>query len=187
MPESPAFTSEITPYSSPLFCTTPMNPYFALRWNLLFLVIAISAGLVFAPSSDISTVASADREEWLLAEVPVGSIDSSVVGRLAGMQWWGVKATEDDVDSESRRISAGADGVAKVKVDWLLRGVVRDERGVFALIATDAEAPLKRFAPGATLPGGERLERITEQGIRFSLAEDGKNQGFDRKLYAPLP
>ncbi|MNG18662.1 hypothetical protein D3C84_1027480 [compost metagenome] len=58
---------------------------------------------------------------------------------------------------------------------------------MFALIASDAEAPLKRFAPGATLPGGERLERITEQGIRFSLAEDGKNQGFDRKLYAPLP
>ncbi|MCY1330111.1 hypothetical protein D9M69_157350 [compost metagenome] len=164
-----------------------MTPYFALRWTPLFLVIAISAGLVFAPSPDISALASPDREEWVLAEVPVGSIDSSVIGRLAGMQWWGVKATEDEVDSESERISTGADGVARVKVDWLLRGVVRDERGVFALIASDAEAPLKRFAPGATLPGGERLERITEQGIRFSLAEDGKKQGFDRKLYAPSP
>ncbi len=40
---------------------------------------------------------------------------------------------------------------------------------------------------GATLPGGERLESITEQGIRFSFSQDGNTQGFERKLYAPLP
>ncbi|OPE15479.1 hypothetical protein APA76_27210 [Pseudomonas aeruginosa] len=64
---------------------------------------------------------------------------------------------------------------------------IRNEGGIFALVAKSAEGPLRRFAAGATLPGGERLESITEQGIRFSFSQDGNTQGFERKLYAPLP
>ncbi|UTN88170.1 hypothetical protein NMC41_14970 [Pseudomonas aeruginosa] len=97
------------------------------------------------------------------------------------------KKPDEEREAESKRVSIGVDGEALIKVDWLLRGIVRDEGGIFALVAKSAGGPLRRFAAGATLPGGERLESITEQGIRFSFSQDGNTQGFERKLYAPLP
>ncbi|MNF08054.1 hypothetical protein D3C80_2083690 [compost metagenome] len=56
----------------------------------------------------------------------------------------------------------------------------------YALIAQDGQAPVIRYTQGDALPGGERLERIDVQGIRFSLPQDGEGKDFERKLYAPL-
>ncbi|HEJ9964614.1 TPA: hypothetical protein SMN98_002274 [Pseudomonas aeruginosa] len=163
-----------------------MTPHAFARWNLLLLVASIFAGLAFAPSADLSALPTPEARKWVLAEVPSVAVDTTVAGKLAGMSWWG-RAVDEEREAESKRVSAGVDGVALIKVDWLLRGIVRDEGGIFALVAKSAEEPLRRFAAGATLPGGERLESITEQGIRFSFSQDGNTQGFERKLYAPLP
>ncbi|WP_235600187.1 hypothetical protein [Pseudomonas aeruginosa] len=163
-----------------------MTPHAFARWNLLLLVASIFAGLVFAPSADLSALPTPEDRKWVLAEVPSVAVDTTVAGKLAGMSWWG-RTVDEEREAESKRVSVGVDGVALIKVDWLLRGIVRDEGGIFALVAKSAEGPLRRFAAGATLPGGERLESITEQGIRFSFSQDGNTQGFERKLYAPLP
>ncbi|HBO4355302.1 TPA: hypothetical protein ACUUB2_003742 [Pseudomonas aeruginosa] len=163
-----------------------MTPHAFARWNLLLLVASIFAGLVFAPSADLSALPTPEARKWVLAEVPSVAVDTTVAGKLAGMSWWG-RTVDEEREAESKRVSVGVDGVALIKVDWLLRGIVRDEGGIFALVAKSAERPLRRFAAGATLPGGERLESITEQGIRFSFSQDGNTQGFERKLYAPLP
>ncbi|MDF5940036.1 hypothetical protein P4234_29605 [Pseudomonas aeruginosa] len=163
----------------------PMTPHAFARWNLLLLVASIFAGLVFAPSADLSALPTPEARKWVLAEVPSVAVDTTVAGKLAGMSWWGEPWTRSA--AESKRVSVGVDGVALIKVDWLLRGIVRDEGGIFALVAKKRRGPLRRFAAGATLPGGERLESITEQGIRFSFSQDGNTQGFERKLCAPLP
>ncbi|AXA04067.1 hypothetical protein CSC44_0759 [Pseudomonas aeruginosa] len=46
---------------------------------------------------------------------------------------------DEEREAESKRVSVGVDGVALIKVDWLLRGIVRDEGGIFALVAKSAE------------------------------------------------
>lgn len=169
----------------PSICTVSMNPYSFLRWYFVSFAVATCLGFTFSPSKDFSNVATPDQDDWVPAASPP-SIDGMADGRgLVEMSWWGVEAVKGSSDSEERRISRDDDGVATVKVDWVLHGVVSDEEGTFALIARDSGASPQRFSQGAILPGGERLERISKQGIRFSFAEDGEVQDFDRKLYAP--
>lgn len=45
------------------------------------------------------------------------------------------RTVDEEREAESKRVSVGVDGVALIKVDWLLRGIVRDEGGIFALVA----------------------------------------------------
>lgn len=49
------------------------------------------------------------------------------------------RTVDEEREAESKRVSVGVDGVALIKVDWLLRGIVRDEGGIFALVAKSAE------------------------------------------------
>ena len=125
-----------------------MTSHAFARWNLLLLVASIFAGLVFAPSVDLSALPTPEARKWVLAEVPSVAVDTTVAGKLAGMSWWG-RTVDEEREAESKRVSVGVDGVALIKVDWLLRGIVRDEGGIFALVAKSAEGPLRRFAAGA--------------------------------------
>ncbi|OPE15435.1 hypothetical protein APA76_29005 [Pseudomonas aeruginosa] len=103
-----------------------MTPHAFARWNLLLLVASIFAGLVFAPSADLSALPTPEDRKWVLAEVPSVAVDTTVAGKLAGMSWWG-RTVDEEREAESKRVSVGVDGVALIKVDWLLRGIVRDE------------------------------------------------------------
>jgi hypothetical protein len=162
-----------------------MNLYSFLRWNFVSFAVAICLGFAFSPSKDLSSAVTSDQDDWAPIASPPSFGGMAYTRRLAEMTWWGVEVTKGSSNGEERRISQGDDGVARVKVDWLLHGVVSDEEGTFALIASDSSTSLQRFSQGAILPGGERLERISKQGIRFSFAEDGEVQDFVRKLYAP--
>ncbi|MCT0272571.1 hypothetical protein, partial [Pseudomonas aeruginosa] len=66
-----------------------MTPHAFARWNLLLLVASIFAGLVFAPSADLSALPTPEARKWVLAEVPSVAVDTTVAGKLAGMSWWG--------------------------------------------------------------------------------------------------
>ncbi|MEL7939859.1 hypothetical protein [Pseudomonas delhiensis] len=148
------------------------------------LASGILLALLWQPPAEVPE-APVEAAQWRLPEVRAVSRNAGVPAQIAGMSWWGSagKAAEQP---RSARISVDEKGVARVKVQWLFRGVVAEGEQRFALIAKDAAAPLLRYAPGEQLPGGERLERIEGQGIRFSLSEDGATQDFERKLYAPL-
>ncbi|PXB92565.1 hypothetical protein C0046_09490, partial [Pseudomonas aeruginosa] len=100
-----------------------MTPHAFARWNLLLLVASIFAGLVFAPSVDLSALPTPEARKWVLAEVPSVAVDTTVAGKLAGMSWWG-RTVDEEREAESKRVSVGVDGVALIKVDWLLRGIV---------------------------------------------------------------
>lgn len=158
------------------------SSHFRLAWAAL--AGGILLALLWQPRAAIPE-APTDAAQWRLPEVRPVSRNAAIPVQIAGMSWWGSARAEAE-KAHSARISVDEQGVARVKVQWLFRGVVVEGEQRFALIAKDASAPLSRHAPGDQLPGGERLERIEGQGIRFSLSEDGATQDFERKLYAPL-
>ncbi|AMO75162.1 MULTISPECIES: hypothetical protein [Pseudomonas] len=161
-----------------------MTSFFPFRLAWAALAGGVLLALLWQPRAAIPE-APAETAQWRLPEVRPVSRNASIPAQIASMAWWG-SAREEAEKARSARISVDEQGVARVKVQWLFRGVVAEGGQRFALIAKDAAAPLLRYAPGDQLPGGERLERIEGQGIRFSLSEDGATQDFERKLYAPL-
>lgn len=94
------------------------------------------------------------------------------------------RAVDEEREAESKRVSVGVDGVALIKVDWLLRGIVRDEGGIFALVAKSAEEPLRRLRR-APLCLAASVWRASLNKESASFSQDGNTQGFERKLYAP--
>lgn len=169
----------------PSNCTVLMNLYSHLRWTFVLFAVATCLGFTLSPSKELSNVVTPDQDSWAPTVSPPSVADMADTRLLAEMKWWGGEMTKGSSDGEERGILQDDDGVARGKVDWLLHGVVSDEEGTFALIARDSSVFPQRFSQGEILPGGERLERILKQGIRFSFAEDGEVQDFVRKLYVP--
>lgn len=58
------------------------------------------------------------------------------------------RTVDEEREAESKRVSVGVDGVALIKVDWLLRGIVRDEGGIFALVAKKRRGASAAFCGG---------------------------------------
>ncbi|MCY1327343.1 hypothetical protein D9M68_125520 [compost metagenome] len=160
-----------------------MTSYKNLRWYLLLGVLGALAGVLSRPAFD-EPPSPGGGAEWAPSTPNFVALDESVPARIASMHLWGSEPA--DGQGKDERISVDSGGVARIKVDWLFRGVIDEPKGRFALIAKDAASPVLRYPLGASLPGGEHLEQIDVQGIRFSLSEDGEGREFERKLYAPL-
>lgn len=152
-----------------------------LRWYLLLGATGIVAGLVLISTPKINAE-RVDSLSWALPDVDGKSFDAGVTTELANMQWWGdkegAKAGQESSDASATSLTR--------KVDWYFRGVVEVSGKRFALIAKDAASPVERFAKGDALPGGEVLESIEPQSIRFSLPQETADGGQERKLYAPV-
>ncbi|WP_169338782.1 hypothetical protein [Metapseudomonas resinovorans] len=164
---------------------TFMDHQSTLRWYLLFPALTVSFGWLIAPDTEPPGASISNQDDWVPVSLQPHSVDPAGAKRLAEMLWWGGERSSSETRDKEKRVSTGEDGVARVEVAWRFHGIVRDHQGTFALISKGATTPPLRFSRGAILPGGERLELISTQGIRFSLAEDGEIQGFDRELYAP--
>lgn len=157
-----------------------MTSFKVLRWYLLLAAAGIVAGLALISIPTINAE-RADAIDWILPDVDDKPLDAGVTTELANMQWWG-----DREDAKPGQDSSNASATSSTrKVDWFFRGVVDVSGKRFALIAKDAASPVERFAKGDALPGGEVLESIESQSIRFSLQQETADGGQERKLYAP--
>lgn len=144
----------------------------------LFLV-SMLAGLVWAPVDDAGEMASVEADEWFLPVDLAPVRGGAEPDWLAALPWWGgisIAAPEDtQANLEEREES------------WRLLGVIEIGSNSFALVQEAEEQPgaLQRVVPGELLPGGERLVRITGQGIRVTVGDNDDSPGIERKLYAP--
>ncbi|MCP1647399.1 hypothetical protein [Pseudomonas nitroreducens] len=150
-----------------------------LRWYVLVVAVGVAYGFLAKPETHISE-AEESSEEWALVEYSRAHYDQNIVHELAQMTWW----KEDQETSIAREKEEAEKGSVK-KVSWLFRGIVVESGKRYALIAEDAASPLRRYSPGESLPGGEVLEIIDKQDIRFSLPGEKEGKDLERKLYAP--
>lgn len=151
-----------------------------LRWYLLIGAFGIVSGLLLKPVTN-SLADSSGSPDWAIPDYPKNTIGSIMANDLAQMRWW---RTEEA--NSSKKNADGSDvAVEKRKVAWSFRGVIEIAGQRFALVAEDAQSPVKRYLTGASLPGGELLESVDKQGIRFSIPGDVKGKELERKLYAP--
>ncbi|MCP8464768.1 hypothetical protein NK553_12495 [Pseudomonas sp. ZM23] len=159
-----------------------MAPLKLIRFYVLLGCAGIAAGLLLQPHPRLDVDASADVEEWALPSVLSRSLNGTAASELGALSWW----ANPDPPPSNAQASESASGVTKLKVDWFFHGVIAVGAKRFALVAKDLSSPVERFAVGDQLPGGERLESIGQQGIRFSLSQDRQDKDFERKLYAPV-
>ena len=165
-------------------CDVPfvqMTSLKVLRWYLLIGAFGILAGLLMKPTANDSED-SGDSPDWSLPDYPRNTIGSIMGSDIAQMNWW----RAEQANGATTNPDGDAEAVEKRKVTWSFRGVVEIAGQRFALVAENAQSPVKRYLTGAALPGGELLERVVKQGIRFSLPGDVKGKELERKLYAPV-
>lgn len=150
-----------------------------LRWYFLVAALGIACGLLIKPAPH-ATGTGESGGAWSTPDYSRTHYDAAISRELADMAWWMAK--------KEKSSATGKDEDEKTptqKVSWLFRGVSAASGKRYALIADDAKSPLKRYLPGDSLPGGEVLEIIDRQNIRFSLPGDEKGKDLERKLYAP--
>lgn len=148
-----------------------------LRPYLLIAGLGIAVGSLLRPAQ-LGPPESNLETDWSLPEPPQKPFGPTVATDISSLSWWGEKH-----ESLAMQGSHEASTVVKRKVAWCFKGVVLMANKRYALVAEDANAQPKRYLPGESLPGGERLEMIDAQGIRFSLPDEGGDQ--ERKLYVP--
>lgn len=156
-----------------------MNSLNLLRWYLLIALVGVALGLLVKPDPGITSLEE-DASEWAPSSYSKNRFDAGVSRELAEMSWW------KEVKESSFAVESGeAEKVPERKVSWSFRGVIVIGEKSYALIADKASSPLKRYLPGDSLPGGEVLEVIDKQKIRFSLPGNREGKDIERKLYAP--
>ncbi len=149
-----------------------------LRWYLLVGALGIVSGLL-VKSDNPTPSAETGEAEWALPEFAQKSYSAAVPREISEMPWWKeARGRPDGVEEDPAKVLTR-------KVSWVFRGIIEVQGKRFALIANDAQAPLKRYQPGDSLPGEELLENIDRQNIRFSRPGDAKGQDLERKLYEP--
>lgn len=151
-----------------------------LRWYLLIGAFGIISGLLMRPEANNSGDGG-ESPDWSLPDYRKSNIGSIMANDLAQMNWWR-RAPDNSI---AKNAGGSETEIEKRKVPWSFRGVVEIAGQRFALIAEDAKSSVKRYLKGASLPGGEVLESVDKQGIRFSLPGDEKGKELERKLYAP--
>lgn len=139
------------------------------------LLAAACAGLLLGtvvgaawPVPDAPAGADAQAEFSLPAPASLRRYDEARFQTVRGASIWG---------------SGGADepGAQQQRPTWRLAGIILRPTPA-ALVATDNDPRVIQVKVGATLPGGERLERVTRGGIEF-LRDGCLTQ---RELYATV-
>lgn len=148
-----------------------------LRSYLLIAGLGIAISLPLKPAQETAPDSNPSTD-WSLPEFPNKPFGANSAADISALPWWVAQGGTLAVDDGST-----TSAVAKRTVTWRFNGVVSAADKRFALVAEDAESQPKRYLPGDALPGGERLELIDAQGIRFSLPDEGGDQ--ERKLYVP--
>lgn len=167
-----------------------------VRWAALAFVLALllSATITSVPDPAELIV---DEENWQALPSPRPLPTADTRSRLQALTIWGGEGEQADsqTDEATNRLIAGEDGVLRIVVSWVFKGVVIEGEQRRVLIAENNSAQPLSYQLGDILPGGELVQKIGLDTLLFSLpveVTEGEQQGgaaaateFSRQLYAP--
>ncbi len=172
-----------------------------IKWGgmVFVLVVLLSATLTSVPDySDLNI----SNETWTKVSTPQELPSKRSFRRLQRLSLWGSEESEAEESAGDERIKAGKDGIRRVAVSWIFKGVVINASEPYVLIEEKKGSDARAFKVGDILPGGERLQSILLDTLLFSLPEkeagaeaeislESKSdtaltENFSRQLYAPI-
>lgn len=145
------------------------------RFLVLTLIMATLSGLLAISLINIPKDVGAEEggDGWESLPLAWRTLAKDTEKKIAKMQLWGetkgAAAQEGQVGQVGKSLTKGQSSVV---VTWFFKGVISEGMSRYVLVAEDKNAAAQPYIVGDTLPGGERLEDIGVDWLRFSLSAE---------------